>query len=280
MVWEKSKYRKYSAGHHFKGFLILEVLGVNAGGHFIGKFRCDCGEPFERAFSYVEHSHQHGCLSCSREYISDSKRKFKVKNRRLYSIWKGMNYRCTKEEHDGYEYYGKRGISVCSRWSDDNLEGFENFFDDMGLPEAHHSIDRIDVDGNYELLNCRWVTAKVQANNTRRNHVVVYKGEEYAVTLLANKFGIKPNTLEYRILRGWSLEEAVNGQRELPWVRPYKDKLTDVEFNQLLQDRYELKMSLTKLKDKYGVDTGQLSRVFRKEKVISYYKQLSEVIDE
>ncbi len=279
MTGRFSEYWKYHAGDTFKDFLILEILGVDDGGHFRGKFKCHCGEPFERVFSYMEVHYPHGCLSCSRAYVAEAKRKFKVKDRRLYGIWKGMNYRCTKEDHECYEHYGKRGISVCSRWSDDTLEGFDNFFDDMGVPETHLSIDRIDVNGNYELGNCRWATTETQANNTRRNHVVSYEGEDYTITLLARKFGIIPNTLEYRILRGWSVEEAVSGKRELPWVRPYNTKLTDEEFNQLLRDRYELKISLPKLKVKYGTDTGQLSRMFREEKVLAYYSNLEENIN-
>ncbi len=276
MTWKISEYWKYREGDTFKDFLILEILGVNEGGHLCGKFKCHCGEPFERAFSYMDKHYPYGCLSCSRLYVSEAKRKFKVKDRRLYGIWKGMNYRCTKEDHESYKYYGERGISVCSRWSDDTLEGFDNFFDDMGSPASHHSIDRIDVEGDYELSNCRWVDIETQANNTRRNHKVTYEGEDYTISLLARKFGIKPNTFEYRILRGWSVEEAVKGKRELSWVRPYDERLTEEEFKQLLRDRYELKISLSKLKEEYGIGTGQLSRMFRKEKVLSYYRNLKE----
>jgi len=277
MVWELSEYRRYKSGDEFKGFTILNLLGVSDGGHYQAEFQCSCGNPFTRSFSYMDRNYNHGCISCSTESSADAKRKFKIKDRRLYGIWKGMNYRCTKEDYECYEHYGGRGISVCSRWSDDTLEGFDNFFDDMGIPEAHLSIDRIDVNGNYEIGNCRWATTETQANNTRRNHVVSYKGEDYTITLLARKFDIKPNTLEYRILRGWSVEDAVEGKRKLPWVRPYKEKLTDEEFNQLLKDRFESKISLPKLKAKYGVDTGQLSRILRKEKVLAYYNNLEAV---
>lgn len=84
-----------------------------------------------------------------------------------YRIWLMMKKRCTDETHVAYKYYGGRGIRVCSEWFDPE-NGFEIFLSDMGSrPSKGHSIDRIDVDGNYEAINVRWATAKEQAANTR-----------------------------------------------------------------------------------------------------------------
>ena len=79
--------------------------------------------------------------------------------------WYHMIRRCTNPHDSGYKDYGGRGITVCERWAD----SFENFLVDMGpKPTVAHSLDRIDNDGNYEPGNCRWATAKQQANNSRR----------------------------------------------------------------------------------------------------------------
>jgi hypothetical protein len=76
-----------------------------------------------------------------------------------YKSWQSMKYRCEKRPD-----YIANGITVCARW----LESFENFLADMGeRPSPDHSIDRIDVCGNYEAANCRWATRSEQQRNRR-----------------------------------------------------------------------------------------------------------------
>lgn len=77
-----------------------------------------------------------------------------------YRTWESMKRRCSSMNKN----YGARGIKVCQRWN-----RFENFFADMGLRPAGKTLDRIDVNGNYEPGNCRWATQSEQMLNTRKN---------------------------------------------------------------------------------------------------------------
>lgn len=87
---------------------------------------------------------------------------------RLYEIWTGMNNRCGNPANHDYKYYGKRGITVCEDWRD--YLQFKEWAMKHGYSDSL-TIDRIDVDGNYEPNNCRWATRKEQSVNRRGRRV-------------------------------------------------------------------------------------------------------------
>ena len=92
-----------------------------------------------------------------------------------YRAWTKMKRRCTRPNEQAWESYGGRGITICDRW----LNSFENFIADMGeKPFKGAEIDRIDVNGNYEPDNCRWVTKTQNCENRRKksNSTSGYKG--------------------------------------------------------------------------------------------------------
>jgi hypothetical protein len=141
----------------------LTVIGraENAGKRTRWLCRCECGgeKPFQRGDLLFGRAVSCGC------YRNAVHTKHGLCHTSEYSIWAGMNDRCSNPNNNAWKYYGGRGIKVCDRWR----ASFEAFFADIGpRPTSKHSIDRINNDGNYEPGNVRWATATVQANNKRQ----------------------------------------------------------------------------------------------------------------
>lgn len=125
---------------------------------------------------------------------------------RLYKTWHGMISRCHKEGNANYFRYGARGISVCAEW-----HNFANFVTwALSHDYANNlSIDRIDVDGDYEPGNCRWADDKTQSNNRRDNIFYEYADMRATLPDWARIVAINFQTLRSRVLSGWPIERAL-----------------------------------------------------------------------
>lgn len=128
---------------------------------------------------------------------------------RLYRTWSSIKRRCQNKNTADYPYYGGRGIKVCSEWLGRN--GFLHFKQDIGEPPTpQHTLDRIDVNGNYEPGNCRWATRKEQMNNMRRNKLIEYQGTTKTLEQWAESVGIGGHVINKRLNRGWSIAETLS----------------------------------------------------------------------
>lgn len=126
---------------------------------------------------------------------------------KLYYVWNDMKSRCTDTNADQYKDYGGRGISVCDEWKS-SYEAFRDWAIGSGYVDGL-TLDRIDVNGDYNQSNCRWVNMKTQSNNKRNNRVVKYNGQSHTISEWSELTGIRKETLLYRINAGWDIHEAM-----------------------------------------------------------------------
>ncbi len=123
-----------------------------------------------------------------------------------YRLWLTVRQRCFNPKRNGYENYGGRGITVCPRW----VASFDAFLGDIGKrPSNHHTLDRIDNDGNYEPSNVRWATRKEQARNRRTTKMVTIDGRTLMQAEWLAVAGISDHTLRRRMAKGIPMEEAL-----------------------------------------------------------------------
>lgn len=130
-----------------------------------------------------------------------------MRNTRLYDIWRSMKQRCYNPKTNRYKKYGGRGITVCDEWKD-NFQSFYDWAMSNGYSDDL-SIDRIDPNGNYESNNCRWATAKQQANNRTNNNIIEFNGEVHTLAQWSEITGIKMATIGARLQKGWSVSDAL-----------------------------------------------------------------------
>lgn len=173
--------------------------------------QCECGNK-----TIVRSSHLTGGLivscGCYRSEIGKNNKTHGMSKTRLYNIWTCMIARCFNNKNNKYYRYGGRGITVCDEWKND----FQAFYDwAMSNGYANDlTIDRINNDGNYEPSNCRWATAKEQANNTSKNHNVEINGETHTVAEWEDISGISQKTLLSRLKRNKRLDGFVKGVKK------------------------------------------------------------------
>lgn len=130
----------------------------------------------------------------------------KKDNLSLWYIYHGMKKRCLNSNCKRYKDYGGRGIHICEEW----LKGFDYFaewaYQNNYIPGL--TIERKDVNGDYEPDNCCWITRKEQAYNKRQSILVEYRGEKKDLMLWCNELGLKYDTVHHRITHGWEPDKA------------------------------------------------------------------------
>lgn len=171
--------------------------------------KCDCGKEFS---VYGSDLRSGKTKSCGCQRISNNKSRATIhyeENKKLYYVYHSMKDRCNKPQNKSYRFYGGRGITVCDEWNEKyGFTAFMKWAYNNGYKEGLE-LDRIDNNGNYEPSNCRWVTHREQAHNTRQNVYAEYNGEKRILSDWAREFGINIRTFCYHYNQGKTIGEIV-----------------------------------------------------------------------
>lgn len=166
--------------------------------------RCDCGAEVVVQLGNLRSGHTKSCGCLKVEAQNRSHLTHGLAGTRLYKTWVGMKTRCYNKGHPKYPIYGGRGIQVCDEWRT-SFESFKEWATSHGYADDL-TIDRIDVNGNYEPDNCRWATVTQQARNKTRT--VFYKGK--CATEWCENLGLPKSTFRSRFYTyGWPIEKAL-----------------------------------------------------------------------
>lgn len=193
-------------GERFGRLKVLYRVGTK-NDHATWQCVCDCGNTKEIRSGDMVNGRSTSCGCLRKEMVAEITKSHEMAGTRLYAIWALMKQRCTCEYATDYKRYGGRGITVCREW----MEGFEAF-KDWALANGYTdnlTIDRIDVNGNYEPANCRWVDVKTQNNNRRSNRILEFRGEKHNVTEWSEITGIPRSAINNRLRYGWTVERAL-----------------------------------------------------------------------
>lgn len=201
----------YYVGKKFGRLTILSLTYDPTTKKYASVCRCDCGTIREYDFACVRSGSTISCGCYLKEIRGKASIKHHMYKSKEHKAWRHIKERCFNENCKYYYNYGGRGITMCDRWRD----SFENFFADMGYaPSSKHSVDRIDVNGNYEPGNCRWATDRQQSQNKRGTYYITYDGRTKSTCEWEDLLGLRRGRLRAAYKKGVDMVSYIDKVRQ------------------------------------------------------------------
>lgn len=183
------------------------------------KCECECGSTLYvyRGKLTTGHTKSCGCITKTLNGLS---------NHPLYKIWWGIKERCYSERHASYHNYGAKGIILSEEWHDFN--SFYNWSISNGYKDGL-TIDRIHSSGNYEPLNCQWIS--LSENIARSNKEKQRRKTKYLYYAISpdNEYYTFDNAVQFSLdhnLNDNSIRRVARGER--PHYKGWKFGFTDI----------------------------------------------------
>lgn len=194
-------------GERVGHLVVTQCVGKTPTRMYIWECACDCGKQVNKTSGIL----QRGCTYCSHTCtLRPTNRTHGQSYTREYRAWVSMKSRCYTKSHKNYDEYAGRGVSVCPQW----VDNFEQFYADVGpAPTDKHTVDRIDVDGNYEPGNVRWATQAEQNLNRRNTLRAEVRGELLPLKTIGEKYGVAYAAVFSRFKNGLRGDDLITRQK-------------------------------------------------------------------
>lgn len=194
-------------GQRFGRLTVIDKAEKYKDGHTMWLCRCDCGNEKAVLEKTLKNGKTKSCGCLRTEMLINRLTIHGLRHTRIHNIWRGIKQRCYNSKRKSFVFYGGRGITMCDEWNNDFMS-FYNWSMSNGYSD-NLTIDRIDVNGNYEPNNCRWATKKEQMNNMRTNRLLTYNGETHTIAEWSDILNVGGKTLYSRLQKGWSVEKTL-----------------------------------------------------------------------
>jgi len=197
-------------GQKFGRLTVIRRVESNKKGNTQWLCLCDCSNETIAVGYTLKNGRKKSCGCLQRERTGKAATIHGMYGTRLHKTWLGMKERCNNPNYKDYHNYGGRGITYQEEW-----EEFQPFYD-WAMSNGYSdklTIDRIDVNGNYEPSNCRWADKKTQGNNTRVNRIITIDGVSKTLTQWSDETGVNFRTIWWRHNNGITGQDLIKKGR-------------------------------------------------------------------
>lgn len=194
-------------GQKFGRLTVIKKVGCSKNKSILWLCKCDCGNEVVVTSNNLRTGNSTSCGCFAREIRKKRCTIHGFRNARIYNIWRAMKQRCYNKNSKNYKNYGGRGIIVCNQW----LKDFKSFYD-WSMQNGYSdnlSIDRINVNGNYEPNNCRWITLQEQNNNRRSNNNLTIGNKTQNLSEWCKDLNINRHKIYTLMKKGYNCYNAI-----------------------------------------------------------------------
>lgn len=243
------------SGKRFGKLIVIKPTGKKKNNSYLWLCKCDCGKTVIVKSGNLTSGSTQSCGCLRTEKIIKHGGTYE----RLYKVYNSIKGRCYNKKSPHYKNYGGRGIKICKEWLGRNI-GYSNFkkwainngYDEFAN-KGECTIDRIDVNGNYEPSNCRWVNQKTQQNNRRNNKKVTYKNETKTISEWCDILQYKQSGVANLLNKGYTLDEIINFRKNKTLSKLQKEHYHKQEKPFICLETGKIFNSLKEAKEKYNM---------------------------